>query len=104
MKCEICNMFEARTKDFRTFDGITSKIHSCNWCAGLNDASCRQIQEEKSNPLDYYEVILFEQLTFDELEELNDIWYAEIESEISDNKLLGKFLELNRELQLRETV
>lgn len=37
MKCHWCNK-EATLKDYRTIDDMTSKIPSCEECAGLSDS------------------------------------------------------------------
>ena len=38
IKCECCKkMFKGLWKDYRTIDGITSKVYSCGRCRTLSD-------------------------------------------------------------------
>jgi hypothetical protein len=52
--CHYCNRHVITVVDYRTFNGVTSKYFSCDWCRGLNNKTIRKIQEEGLDPLDFY--------------------------------------------------
>ena len=102
MKCEYCGKYEARTRDYREFDGITSKFGACWWCANLNNVAVYQIMHEGKDPISFYDDIDYMKLDIKELQELRDFVLEEIEEQIDDENTLSNLLEMERALTLRE--
>ena len=108
MKCEICMQYEARSKDYREFDGCTGKFMVCNWCRNLNDVAVFQIRqkagdEEQLDPVSFYDHINYDKMDWEELEELKDKKYDEVcEQLIDDTTDLESLLEMERALTLME--
>ena len=102
MKCENCNKYEARTRDYRDVDGMVGKHLHCRWCANLNNVALYQIRTENLDPVMFYDSIDFSKLSIEELEELHDIAYCKISEQLEDDSILDKLLEYERYLALRE--
>jgi len=100
--CENCGKFEARTRDYRDFDGCVGKVLSCRWCANLDDVALYQIRNERVDPLSFYDNIPYEDLEDYELQELHDLKYKEIAEQLDEFDILNELLSIERELTQRE--
>ena len=57
MKCNVCNKYKARWKDYRFIEscGFQGKTYVCDWCRELDDVAISQIVRDKLNPKDFYD-------------------------------------------------
>ena len=52
IKCEVCNQYDATSKDYRFIDQLSlqGSCYLCEWCVPLNDVTLYQISNEKLDP------------------------------------------------------
>ena len=101
--CQLCNIFKAQISDFRTFNDVTSKYHSCLFCKELSNEAIREMQHNNLSPLDIgSESIDYTKIDFNILLEAYEYYESEVNKELTTESKLNTLLAIHRALTLRE--